>query len=104
MRRRRLYSFAMTDGPNGFTSRGAIDYHPESGERFLWVTLSVRNDAASARQFPFDSCALDARLRIPRGEVPGAPDLLRERDSAGQEVTTEAVDEATPSSVSTGST
>ena len=49
----------LTDGPNGFTSRGAIDYHPESGERFLWVTLSVRNDGAGARQFPFDSCALD---------------------------------------------
>jgi hypothetical protein len=48
----------LTDGPNGFTSRGAIDYHPESGQRFLWVTLSVRNDGAQPRQFPFDSCAL----------------------------------------------
>jgi hypothetical protein len=49
----------LADGPNAFTTRGAIEFHPESGERFLWVTLSVRNEASSARQFPFDSCALD---------------------------------------------
>jgi hypothetical protein len=49
----------LADGPNGFTSRDAINYHPESGQRFLWVTLSVRNDGTGARQFPFDSCALD---------------------------------------------
>lgn len=93
MRRRRLYSFAMTDGPNGFTSRGAIDYHPESGERFLWVTLSVRNDAASARQFPFDSCALDmgSNTYLPlyvgmnlgtQAEVTKSPEL-----AAGEELT-----------------
>jgi len=49
----------LDDGPNRFTSRDAVDYHPTDGERFLWVTLSVRNDAPTARQFSFDSCALD---------------------------------------------
>jgi hypothetical protein len=83
----------LADGPNGFTSRGATDYHPESGERFLWVTLSVRNDAASARQFPFDSCALDmgSNTYLPlyvgmnfgtQAEVTKTPDL-----AAGEEIT-----------------
>jgi hypothetical protein len=49
----------LADGPNRFTTRDATDYHPAGGERFLWVTLSVRNDAGTARQFSFDSCALD---------------------------------------------
>ena len=49
----------LADGPNAFTTRGAVEFHPESGERFLWVTLTVRNDATGAREFPFDSCALD---------------------------------------------
>jgi hypothetical protein len=49
----------LADGPNGFTTRNAINYHPESGQRFLWVTLSVRNDGRVAREFPFDSCALN---------------------------------------------
>jgi hypothetical protein len=83
----------LADGPNGFTSRGAIDYHPESGERFLWVTLTVRNDAASARQFPFDSCALDmgSNTYLPlyvgmnfgtQAEVTKTPEL-----AAGEEIT-----------------
>ena len=29
----------LADGPNGFTTRNAIDFHPSSGQRFLWVTL-----------------------------------------------------------------
>ena len=49
----------LADGPNGFTSRDAIDYHPTSGQRFLWVTLSVRNDALRSRQFSFESCAIN---------------------------------------------
>jgi hypothetical protein len=83
----------LADGPNGFTSRGAVMYHPESGQRFLWVTLSVRNDAASAREFPFDSCALDlgdtAYLPLYVGmnfgtqaEITKTPEL-----SAGEEIT-----------------
>ena len=47
------------DGPNGFTNRGGTGFVPPSGERYLWVVLSVRNDAATARQFNFDSCGLE---------------------------------------------
>jgi hypothetical protein len=50
----------LLDGPNGFTSRGAVDHVPKSGMRFLWVILSIRNDASTAREFTFDSCGLDA--------------------------------------------
>lgn len=49
----------LTDGPNGFTTRGAVNIRPKSDQRFLWVVLSVKNEAAGAREFPFDSCALD---------------------------------------------
>ena len=47
------------DGPNGFTNRGGTEFVPPSGERYLWVVLSVRNDAGSARAFNFDSCGLE---------------------------------------------
>jgi hypothetical protein len=83
----------LADGPNGFTTRDATDYHPGSGQRFLWVTLSLRNDAPKARQFPFDSCALNmgdtAFLPLYVGmnfgtqaEVSKTPEL-----SAGEEIT-----------------
>jgi len=83
----------LADGPNGFTTRDATDYHPSSGQRFLWVTISVRNDARGARQFPFDSCALElgdtAFLPLYVGmnlgyqaEVSKTPEL-----SAGEEIT-----------------
>ena len=49
----------LADGPDGFTSNDAVTYTPKKGQRFLWVTLTVRNDARNARQFNFDSCALD---------------------------------------------
>jgi hypothetical protein len=49
----------LTDGPDGFTTTDATNYSPSKGQRFLWVTLSVRNDSKKARQFTFDSCALD---------------------------------------------
>jgi len=48
----------LTDGPNGFTTNDATNFHPSKDQRFLWVTLSVRNDLRTARQFTFDSCAL----------------------------------------------
>jgi hypothetical protein len=83
----------LADGPDGFTSRDAVNYHPTSGQRFLWVTLSVRNDAPSARQFRFDNCGLDqggtAYLPLYVGmnfgtqaEITAAPEL-----AAGEEIT-----------------
>ena len=49
----------LADGPNGFTNNGGMNFIPADGERLLWVTLTVRNDARSSRQFTFDSCGLD---------------------------------------------
>src|SRR5947207_3337804 len=49
----------LLDGPNGFTTRNGVEHLPKSGQRFLWVILSVQNGAASAREFTFDSCGLD---------------------------------------------
>jgi hypothetical protein len=48
----------LTDGPNAFKD-GMINVRPASGQHFLWVTLSVRNEARGERAFPFDSCGLD---------------------------------------------
>jgi hypothetical protein len=83
----------LADGPNRFTSRDAIDFHPTSGERFLWVTLSVRNAARAARQFSFDSCALDLdnKASLPlyvgmnlgyQAQITSTPEL-----DAGEEIT-----------------
>ena len=49
----------LLDGPNGFTTRDGTDFTPKSGQRFLWVILSVRNDGNRPREFSFDSCGLD---------------------------------------------
>src|SRR3954471_731967 len=49
----------LTDGPNGYTARNSTQFEPKSGERFLWVVLSVHNDARAPREFSFDSCGLD---------------------------------------------
>jgi len=49
----------LRDGPNGYTSRDSTNYTPKSGERFLWVVLSVRNDGSGPREFTFDSCGLE---------------------------------------------
>jgi hypothetical protein len=48
----------LDDGPNAY-GEGNYDVKPASGEHFLWVILSVRNDGSTERQFPFDSCGLD---------------------------------------------
>jgi hypothetical protein len=49
----------LAAGPDGFTTRGGTGYVPPSGERYLWVVLSIRNDAARARKFIFASCSLE---------------------------------------------
>ena len=57
----------LAAGPDGFTTRGGAGFVPASGDRFLWVTLSVRNDARARRTFTFDSCGLE------RGEQDSLP-------------------------------
>jgi hypothetical protein len=83
----------LLDGPNGYTSRGGTDFKPKSGQRFLWVILSVRNDARTAREFTFDSCGLnmDEGVSLPlyvglnfgaMSQVTPTPEL-----AAGEEIT-----------------
>jgi hypothetical protein len=56
-----LFVDSLTDGPDGFTTGGleSTYYAPAKGERFFWVRIKVRNDAAIARAFNFDRCDLD---------------------------------------------
>ena len=49
----------VTDGPNRFDT-GNIVYKPESGERFIWVVVTLHNDEGQPRKFSFDRCDLDA--------------------------------------------
>jgi hypothetical protein len=51
----------VRDGPDGFTTGGfgATYYTPKDGERFFWVRVTLRNDAATPRPFNFDRCDLD---------------------------------------------
>lgn len=50
----------LEDGPDSFATTFGGGFRPAPGQRFLWVTLGVRNDARVARKFSFDSCALYA--------------------------------------------
>lgn len=49
----------ITNGPSSIDT-GNIVYRPERGERFVWVTLTLRNDQSQPRKFSFDRCDLDA--------------------------------------------
>jgi hypothetical protein len=48
----------LKDGPNRFPM-GTVDFVPAEG-RLLYVTVAVRNDAATKRDFSYDACDLDA--------------------------------------------
>jgi hypothetical protein len=83
----------LLDGPNGYTARNSVEFTPKSGERFLWVVLSVRNDGRAPREFTFDSCGLnlDEGVSLPlyvglnlgtSAQVSPTPEL-----AAGEEIT-----------------
>lgn len=83
----------LDDGPDSFTTRDAYQMSPPSGQRFLWVILSVHNDGAKARAFSFDSCNLPlaGAVSLPvyvgmnfgtSAETTKAPEL-----AAGEEIT-----------------
>ena len=48
----------VTDGPNGVDT-GNVAYTPKKGDRFIWVSITLRNDQRQARKFNFDRCDLD---------------------------------------------
>lgn len=48
----------VTDGPNGI-DQGNVILSPKKGDRFIWVSITLRNDQGQARKFNFDRCDLD---------------------------------------------
>jgi hypothetical protein len=61
------------DGPDSF-SAGHVYFVPGPGERLFWVRVSLRNDAAAAREFNFDRCDLDnGNAAVVPGAVAAAP-------------------------------
>jgi len=48
----------LKDGPNRFPM-GTVDFVPAEG-RLLYLTVSIRNDSATKRDFSYDACDLDA--------------------------------------------
>jgi hypothetical protein len=49
----------VSDGPNRYNMGGNVTYVPADDERFLWVSLSIRNDRAAAQTFTYDRCGID---------------------------------------------
>ncbi len=47
------------DGPNSWATGGHITYVPADGERFLWIVVTVRNDASTTRLMDFGGCGID---------------------------------------------
>jgi Domain of unknown function (DUF4352) len=48
----------VTDGPNGI-DQGNVILKPKAGDRFIWISLTLRNDQRQPRKFNFDRCDLD---------------------------------------------
>jgi hypothetical protein len=48
----------VRDGPNSY-QHGTVRYHPESGERLIWVGLTLTNATPAPRRFNFEACELD---------------------------------------------
>ena len=53
----------LTDGPNGI-DQGDVIIKPKKGDRFIWVSLTLRNDSGQARKFNFDRCDLDMGANV----------------------------------------
>ncbi len=49
----------LKDGPNSFPM-GTVTFVPPSGDRLMYLTLTIRNDAPTKRDFSYDACDLDA--------------------------------------------
>jgi hypothetical protein len=57
----------LTDGPNGM-DQGNVVLKPKKGDRFIWVSITLRNEQGQPRKFNFDRCDLDLGAN---GVVPG---------------------------------
>jgi hypothetical protein len=49
----------VSDGPNRYNMGGNVTYVPADNERFLWISMTVRNDRAAAQTFTYDRCGID---------------------------------------------
>jgi hypothetical protein len=49
----------VRDGPDAY-GQGNGHIEPESGARFLWFDIRLRNEAKTTRSFNYDRCDLDA--------------------------------------------
>jgi hypothetical protein len=53
----------VVDGPGRYNMGGSTTYVPADGERFLWISVTVRNDRQSTQTFTYDRCGLDLGSR-----------------------------------------
>jgi hypothetical protein len=53
----------VSDGPNRYNMGGNVTYVPGDDERFLWVSVAIRNDRAAEQTFTYDRCGLDLDSR-----------------------------------------
>jgi hypothetical protein len=65
----------LKDGPNSFPMGAGVDFVPPDGHRLMYLTVTIRNDAPTKRDFSYEACDLDAGSE---GVLPG----LIDRDAA----------------------
>ena len=49
----------VKDGPNDYAQGDRSRFVPPDDHRFLWFTVTIRNDTSSARVFNYERCDLD---------------------------------------------
>ena len=49
----------VKDGPNSYATGGRTDYVPPDDNRFLWFTITIRNDSGASSTFNYDRCGVD---------------------------------------------
>jgi hypothetical protein len=54
----------LKDGPNSFPMGNGVNFVPADGDHLMYVTMTIRNDARSAREFSYDACDLDAGSQV----------------------------------------
>lgn len=49
----------VRDGPNKYNDLTNTDFKPTSGNRFIWVDLTIANQRPGSRDFSYEACDLD---------------------------------------------
>lgn len=86
----------VKEGPDEYIGE-VVTLTPESGEKFIWTLLTVKNDSPQEQTFSYEACTLDGKgaSRQPavvdrHAERPSAADLSEAFDP-GQERTRELI-------------